>query len=131
MDLEGSSDSNSAMLVDFAAICQLVRRRRPISGSCPSARAFAPRFLQTPPPAMPLRFAITSPHQDVKRTCISTLSFMNGVQKDAGLLLAIRQSQEMEVQSETQVGRANQNSNRRLTCPCRLLICEPCDVTWP
>jgi hypothetical protein len=27
----------------------------------------------------PLRFAITSPHQDVKRTSTSKLSFMNGV----------------------------------------------------
>jgi len=27
----------------------------------------------------PLRFAITSPHQDVKRTYTSKLSFMNGV----------------------------------------------------
>jgi hypothetical protein len=26
-----------------------------------------------------LRFAITSPHQDVKRTCTSKLSFMHGV----------------------------------------------------
>ena len=29
----------------------------------------------------PLRFAITSPHQDVKRTYTSKLSFMRGVQK--------------------------------------------------
>ena len=31
----------------------------------------------------PLRFAITSPHQDVKRTYTSKLSFMRGVRKKA------------------------------------------------
>jgi len=31
----------------------------------------------------PLRFAITSPHQDVKRTYTSKLSFMNGVPQKA------------------------------------------------
>ena len=30
----------------------------------------------------PLRFAITSPHQDVKRTYTSKLSFMHGVQEN-------------------------------------------------
>jgi hypothetical protein len=29
----------------------------------------------------PLRFAITSPHLDVKRTCTSKLSIMHGVQQ--------------------------------------------------
>ena len=37
------------MDTDFAVRCRLVRRLRLISGSCPSARASAPRFLQTPP----------------------------------------------------------------------------------
>jgi hypothetical protein len=37
------------MDLDFAVICQLVRRLRLISGSCPSAHVFAPRFLQTTP----------------------------------------------------------------------------------
>jgi len=37
------------MDVDFAIMCWLVRRSRLESGSCPSARVFAPRFLQTPP----------------------------------------------------------------------------------
>jgi hypothetical protein len=37
------------MEMDFAVIGQLVRRLRLISGFCPSARVFAPRFLQTPP----------------------------------------------------------------------------------
>jgi hypothetical protein len=37
------------MDVDFAVTCQLVRRSRLISGFCPSARVFAPRFFQTPP----------------------------------------------------------------------------------
>jgi hypothetical protein len=37
------------MNMDFATRCPLVRRSRLISGSCPSTRTFAPRFLQTPP----------------------------------------------------------------------------------
>jgi hypothetical protein len=36
------------MDADFAISCWLVRRLRLISGFCPSARVFAPRFLQTP-----------------------------------------------------------------------------------
>src|SRR5271165_2059266 len=39
----------SLMNMDFATRCPLVRRSRLISGSCPSTRTFAPRFLQTPP----------------------------------------------------------------------------------
>lgn len=44
-------DLRSAPLMDtdFAIRCPLVRRSRLLSGSCPSARAFAPRFFQTPP----------------------------------------------------------------------------------
>ena len=44
-------DLRSAPLMDmgFAVSCLLARRSRLKSGSCPSARAFAPRFLQTPP----------------------------------------------------------------------------------
>src|SRR6266446_9908272 len=34
----------------FAIRCPLVRRWRPVSGFCSSARTFVPRFLQTPPP---------------------------------------------------------------------------------
>ncbi len=37
------------MDMDFAVIGPLVRRLTPPSGFCPSARAFARRFLQTPP----------------------------------------------------------------------------------
>src|SRR6516162_7232513 len=37
------------MDMDFAIRCPLVRRLRLLSGSCPSARTFASRFLQTPP----------------------------------------------------------------------------------
>jgi len=36
----------------------------------------------------PLRFAITSPHQDVKRTYTSKLSFMHGVQIESARNLA-------------------------------------------
>ena len=44
-------DLRSALLMDtdFAVIGPLVQRSRLLSGSCPSAHAFAPRFLQTPP----------------------------------------------------------------------------------
>ena len=35
--------------MDFAVCCPLVPRLRLLSGSCPSTRAFAPRFLRTPP----------------------------------------------------------------------------------
>ena len=37
------------MDMDFAVSCPLVRRWRLVSGSCPSTRTFAIRFLQTPP----------------------------------------------------------------------------------
>ena len=37
------------MDMDFAVSCPLVPRSRLISGFCSSTRAFAPRFLQTPP----------------------------------------------------------------------------------
>src|SRR5258708_22132222 len=44
-------DLRSASLMDmgFAVSCPLARRSRLVSGFCPSTRAFAPRFLQTPP----------------------------------------------------------------------------------
>ena len=57
-------DLRSAPLMDtdFAAICPLVQRSRLLSGSCPSARVFAPRFLQTPPhdDALALRLPFAS-----------------------------------------------------------------------
>ena len=37
------------MDMDFAVRCPLVRHGRLVSGSCPSTRTFAPRFLQTSP----------------------------------------------------------------------------------
>src|SRR5260370_42197273 len=39
----------SLMDMDFAVSCPLVRRSRLVSGSCPSTRTFARRFLQTSP----------------------------------------------------------------------------------
>jgi len=52
-----------------------------VSGSCPSARIFAPRFLQTPPhsgsPCASLSLLL---HQDVKGTSTPKLSSMHGVQ---------------------------------------------------
>ena len=54
----------SAPLIDmgFAIISPLARRSRLRSGSCTLARAFAPRFLQTPPygDALALRYHFTS-----------------------------------------------------------------------
>lgn len=48
------------MDMDFAVIGPLVRRLAPLSGFCPSARAFARRFFQTLPrgwrPCAPLPF---------------------------------------------------------------------------
>src|SRR5258708_5020699 len=46
----------------FAIICPLAQRSRLESSSCPSARAFAPRFLQTPlrSDAFALRYDFTS-----------------------------------------------------------------------
>jgi hypothetical protein len=48
------------MDIDFAVIGQFVSRPSPLFGSCPSAHAFARRFLQTPPrdgrPCAPLPF---------------------------------------------------------------------------
>jgi hypothetical protein len=46
-----SPDLRSAYLMDmgFAVSCPLALRSRLVSGSCPSTRAFAPRFFQTPP----------------------------------------------------------------------------------
>jgi len=52
----------SLMDTDFAIIA-LVRRRRPQIQSCPSARVFAPRFLQTPLTVTPLRFRYPHLHQ--------------------------------------------------------------------
>jgi hypothetical protein len=53
-----------ASLIDmgFAIIGPLARRSRLRSGSCTLARAFAPRFLQTPPhgDALALRYHFTS-----------------------------------------------------------------------
>jgi hypothetical protein len=48
------------MDMDFAVIGQFVPRPPPLFGFCPSARAFARRFFQTPPldgrPCAPLTF---------------------------------------------------------------------------
>ena len=49
------------MDVDFAVICPLVQRLRLRSGSCSSARASDPRFLQTPPRGDALALHCPSP----------------------------------------------------------------------
>ena len=50
------------MEMGFAKPGPLAQRSRLISGFCPSARTFAPRFLQTPPrgDALALRYHFTS-----------------------------------------------------------------------
>jgi hypothetical protein len=79
-------DLRSAPLMEmrFAVFCPLARRSRLLSGSCPSARAFAPRFLQTPPRDDALAVRYPSPPSGWERTCTSKLSSMRGVQKRAG-----------------------------------------------
>jgi len=49
------------MDMGFAVLCLLAQRSRLLFGFCSSARAFAPRFLQTRLAATPLRF--TNPSQ--------------------------------------------------------------------
>ena len=59
-----SPDLRSACLMDmgFAVRCPLALRSRLVSDFCPSTRAFAPRFLQTPPrdDAVALRYHFSS-----------------------------------------------------------------------
>lgn len=71
------------MEMRFAVSCPLARRSRLVSGSCSSARAFAPRFLQTPPHDDALAVRYPSPPSGWERTCTSKLSSMRGVQEKA------------------------------------------------
>jgi hypothetical protein len=75
-------DLRSALLMDmdFAVTCPLVRRSRLRSGSCPSARAFAPRFLQTPPRDDALALRYPSPPSGWEGTFTPQLSNMLGTQ---------------------------------------------------
>ncbi len=67
---------------DFAVRCPLVRRSRLLSGSCPSARTFAPRFLQTPPRGdSPCALLTLHLHQVGWRTFTSKLLSMPGTQR--------------------------------------------------
>ena len=60
------------MDMDFAVRCLLVRRSRLVSGSCPSTRTFAPRFLQTSPRGdSPCASLTLHLHQVGWRTCTS------------------------------------------------------------
>src|SRR5437660_1371481 len=52
-----------------------------ISGSCSSARIFAPRFLQTPPRGGALALRYPSPPSGWDGTCTRKLSNMHGVQR--------------------------------------------------
>ena len=70
------------MDVNFAVFGELIQRCRPHHSVL--AHRLTPLLHASfrPSPAMtPLRFAITSPHLDVKRTYTSKLSFMHGVRK--------------------------------------------------
>src|ERR1035438_7076656 len=72
-----------AYLMDmgFAVSCPLALRSRLVSGSCPSTRAFAPRFLQTPPhDGSPCVLANPYLHQVGERTFTSKLLNMPGAQ---------------------------------------------------
>ena len=72
----------SLMNMDFASRCPLVRRWRLISGFCPSARTFAPRFLQTPPcDGSPCASLSLHLRQVEKRTFTSKLLNMPGTQR--------------------------------------------------
>src|SRR5271156_3535164 len=78
-----SPDLRSAYLMDmgFAVSCPLALRSRLVSGSCPSTRAFAPRFLQTPPHGgSPCVIANPYLHQVGWRTFTSKLLNMPGAQ---------------------------------------------------
>jgi hypothetical protein len=67
------------MDMDFAALCPLVRRLRLGSGSCTSARAFAPRFLRTPPRGDALALRYPSPPSGWVGTFTPELPNMPGV----------------------------------------------------
>ncbi len=69
------------MDMDFAIIRPLVRRSRLISGFCSSARAFARRFLQTPPRGDALALRYPSPPSGWGKTSTSKLSHMLGTRK--------------------------------------------------
>ena len=70
------------MDMDFAVSGPLVRRSRLLSGSCPSARTFAPRFLQTPPRGdSPCALLTLHLHQVGWRTFTSKLLSMPGTQR--------------------------------------------------
>ena len=71
----------SLMDMDFAISRPLVRRLRLISGSCPSTRTFAPRFLQTSPrDDRPCALLTLHLHQVGWRTFTSKLLNMPGTQ---------------------------------------------------
>src|SRR5437588_2417406 len=72
------------MDMDFAVTCPLVRHSRLVCGSCPSARVFAPRFLQTPPRGDALAVRYPSPPSGWDGTCTRKLSNMHGVRKKGG-----------------------------------------------
>jgi hypothetical protein len=69
------------MDMDFAITRSLVRRSRLISGFCSSARAFARRFLQTPPRGDALALRYPSPPSGWGKTSTSKLSYMLGTRE--------------------------------------------------
>ena len=80
--------SASLMDLGFAVFCPLARRSPLVFGSCPSARAFAPRFLQTPRRRDALAVRYPSPPSGWGRTFTSKLSNMRGVQKKGPVRLS-------------------------------------------
>lgn len=69
------------MDMDLAIIRSLVRRPRLLSGSCPSAHAFARHFLQTPSHGNAFALRYPSPPSGWGKTLTSKLSYMLGTRK--------------------------------------------------
>src|SRR5215470_4427513 len=70
------------MDMDFAVRCPLVRCSRLVSGFCPSTRAFARCFLQTPPRGdSPCTLLALHLHQVERRTFTSKLLSMPSTQR--------------------------------------------------
>jgi hypothetical protein len=71
----------SLMDMDLAITRSLVRRPRLLSGSCPSAHAFARRFLQTLPHGNAFALRYPSPPSGWEKTSTSKLSYMLGTRE--------------------------------------------------
>ncbi len=82
----------SLMDTDFAISCPLLRRVGLKSSSCPSARIFTLRFLQTPPHGDALALRYPSPPSDWDGTCTRQLPNMHGAQQKKPTRLRVGQN---------------------------------------